>query len=343
MAALPVFRQIGAIADADFVAIDVLPVVWAFALGPLLDLKQFKNYMSLIKELSAKIESEQIQRLQEISSDSRNAESSNFDEIFSLPYETTPNALGDSNHGIDDDFANLVLGKPSSKIYSANIMGGNSGAANSFLSPMPHQPSTIKDFSSSATHMNNSQTQNTSKLGSSRSITPDYGMSKFAPLQPGMTSTSSTAISQSSMIQPLQPSNSSNSSSNNLNLPSNSSSFSLNKSDSNLQTPLTNGFSSVSSTSNLSNQDVQHNPFILNPSNIGNSSHFKSNLPAMSQSAKPYTSFSIPPPATVQKDSVMNHGNKLQGIGINTMNANDKQQQTQQREKQGLEKYESLL
>jgi len=40
MAALSVFRQVGKIADADFVAMEVLPIMWAFSLGPLLNLQQ---------------------------------------------------------------------------------------------------------------------------------------------------------------------------------------------------------------------------------------------------------------------------------------------------------------
>ena len=42
MAALSVFKQVGKMADADFVAIEVLPVVWAMSLGPLLDLEQVR-------------------------------------------------------------------------------------------------------------------------------------------------------------------------------------------------------------------------------------------------------------------------------------------------------------
>ena len=345
MAALPVFRQIGVIADADFVAIEVLPIVWAFALGPLLDLKQFKSYMALIKELSAKIEEEQIRKLQEISSDSRNAETSHFDEILSLPRENTPSVLGDSGRGIDDDFANLVLGKSSSKTQSANTTGDNLGSMNSFLSPTPQQPSAVTGFPSSVIDTKKSQTQNA--LGSSRSITPDYGMNKFAPLQPATTFTSSATISQSSMIQPFQPATFSNSPIANLNQPANGSSFNANKSNLNVQMPPTNSFSTISTPSNLFNQNIHHSPYLSNPSNISNNSNSYSNISTMSQSAKQFTSSSIPPPVTTLKDSSLNSGNTLQGVGINNAsfpaNFANKQHQIQQGQKQGLEKYESLL
>jgi SCY1-like protein 2 len=40
MAALSVFREVGKIADIDFTAIEVLPILWSFSLGPLLNLQQ---------------------------------------------------------------------------------------------------------------------------------------------------------------------------------------------------------------------------------------------------------------------------------------------------------------
>ena len=64
MAALNVLRQVGGIADAEFVAIDLLPVLWTMGLGPLLDLQQFQAFMDLIKSLSSRVESEQTKKLQ---------------------------------------------------------------------------------------------------------------------------------------------------------------------------------------------------------------------------------------------------------------------------------------
>ena len=56
MAALKVFRQVGTVADTDFLALEVLPVLWSFSLGPLLTLPQFNDFMALIKSLSTRIE-----------------------------------------------------------------------------------------------------------------------------------------------------------------------------------------------------------------------------------------------------------------------------------------------
>ena len=74
MAALDVFRAIGSHTDTDFLAIDILPILWQFALGPLLNLSQFQAYMALIKSLSSRVESDQTRKLQELGSSSAKAE-----------------------------------------------------------------------------------------------------------------------------------------------------------------------------------------------------------------------------------------------------------------------------
>ena len=68
MAALKVFKQIGQMVDSDFLAMEVLPILWSFSLGPLLDLEQFQSFMNLIKSLSSRIEREHTRKLQELSS-----------------------------------------------------------------------------------------------------------------------------------------------------------------------------------------------------------------------------------------------------------------------------------
>ncbi|EQL01093.1 protein kinase domain-containing protein ppk32 [Ophiocordyceps sinensis CO18] len=52
ISALNVLRIVGQIADAEFVAMEILPVLWSMSLGPLLELKQFQAFMELIKSLS---------------------------------------------------------------------------------------------------------------------------------------------------------------------------------------------------------------------------------------------------------------------------------------------------
>src|SRR5277367_1307750 len=105
MAALSVFQQVGNIADADFMAMEMLPTLWSFSLGPLLNLTQFKAFMDLIKRLSSKIEQEQTRKLQELSSVNRSSEA--VDKDFS---RATSNGIGETSRGAEDDFERLVLG-----------------------------------------------------------------------------------------------------------------------------------------------------------------------------------------------------------------------------------------
>jgi SCY1-like protein 2 len=111
MAALKVFGQIARVADSEFLAIDVLPIVWAMSLGPLLNLQQFQAFMTLVKNIGDKVEKEQTRKLQETSGSSAVTRSA-----------ARPGAVGRSqSSGLDGlsmggetDFETLVSGrKPS--------------------------------------------------------------------------------------------------------------------------------------------------------------------------------------------------------------------------------------
>src|ERR1700712_4115578 len=101
MAALDVFKEVGKIADADFLAMDALPILWSFSLGPLLNLQQFQAFMTLIRSLSTRIEQEQTRKLQEMSSTS--AASANRADFMSSVTANRTNGL-DSTNGDEGDF-----------------------------------------------------------------------------------------------------------------------------------------------------------------------------------------------------------------------------------------------
>ncbi|KAI5293613.1 hypothetical protein KEM52_005380 [Ascosphaera acerosa] len=63
MASLRVLQQVSRIVEIDFLAVDVLPLLWQFSLGPLLSVKDFNAYMTVIKEVTAKIEREHRRKL----------------------------------------------------------------------------------------------------------------------------------------------------------------------------------------------------------------------------------------------------------------------------------------
>ncbi|THC96768.1 hypothetical protein EYZ11_003777 [Aspergillus tanneri] len=106
MAALGVFRQVGTVADTDFLAMEILPILWSFSLGPLLDLHQFGEFLALIKNISSKIEREQTKKLQELSSGGNSSGFQNGIDGSSKP----SNLMQSDIDSTRDDFERLVLG-----------------------------------------------------------------------------------------------------------------------------------------------------------------------------------------------------------------------------------------
>ncbi|KAL1892253.1 Protein kinase domain-containing protein ppk32 [Sporothrix stenoceras] len=124
MEALNVLRVVGGVVDADFVAFELLPVLWTMSLGPLLNLKQFQAFMKLIKTLSSRVEDEQVRKLQELSGvdaaaaahSSSNGNAALMDEFSSFGGGAGSSAfdVGGSGGGsgdVEDDFERLVKGK----------------------------------------------------------------------------------------------------------------------------------------------------------------------------------------------------------------------------------------
>jgi SCY1-like protein 2 len=109
-----VFKAIGNQVDSDFLAIDILPILWQFSLGPLLNLSQFQAYMSLIKSLSARVENEQRRKLQELGTGNTTSVSSrnDFMSFGGLPGANGQDAM---NGNGETDFEALVRGEKQGK------------------------------------------------------------------------------------------------------------------------------------------------------------------------------------------------------------------------------------
>ncbi|KAL9017833.1 MAG: hypothetical protein Q9185_004848 [Variospora sp. 1 TL-2023] len=120
MAALAVFKQVGKLADTEFLATECLPILWGFSLGPLLDLEQFQEYMALIKSLSARIEIEQKRKLRELSSSSSATRSNDLMNVAS-----TDAFFGNDGKDVgESDFERLVLGRGAGKNTSGMFGDG---------------------------------------------------------------------------------------------------------------------------------------------------------------------------------------------------------------------------
>ena len=189
MASLHVFQQIGTIADTEFLALEVLPILWNFSLGPLLNLNQFGEFMELIKSVSSKIEREQRKKLQELSS---GTDSSGFQNGVGSSSKI-PNSLTPSNmDSTRDNFERLVLGRGPDASNSKDTDPWDSMVSGE-ASAQKQSPAAF----SWSTNMVGSAGRGNAPSGTSslsmRSITPDYNLNSFPSLEPTARQRSSPA------------------------------------------------------------------------------------------------------------------------------------------------------
>ncbi|KAJ5238646.1 hypothetical protein N7468_003265 [Penicillium chermesinum] len=196
MAALKVFREVGKVADTDFLALEVLPVLWSFSLGPLLNLQQFNDFMGLIKSLSAKIEHEQKRKLQELSSSGDSSGFQNGNDGFS---RSATDLTSSDVDNAKTNFERLVLGKDTAASSTSSdaviwASGGPEPASNR-TSMSPGISWSTNDVRSLAGQQN------------FRSITPDQKLSSFPSLAPARQSSpaSTTASWGNQPMQSMQP------------------------------------------------------------------------------------------------------------------------------------------
>ena len=201
MAALKVFRQVGEVADTDFLAMDILPTLWSMSLGPLLNLVQFQEFMALIKSLSGRIEREQTKKLRELG----NIDGSNHAAAGARGGGRA--GVGSELNGLEageTDFETLVSGRKSGAAANGDLMNDWSAAPSQSVPQGSQTQSTEQpmmfSWQSTANTQQPPQRQMAGALRaatqpSSRAITPDQAMSSFAALAPTSTQYS----------QPLQP------------------------------------------------------------------------------------------------------------------------------------------
>jgi SCY1-like protein 2 len=294
MAALKVFRQVGTVADTDFLALEVLPVLWSFSLGPLLTLPQFNDFMALIKHLSTRIEQEQSKKLQELSS---GAESSGFKNGADQFSQSATDLTSPETDGARNNFERLVLGKKVSPTNGDMDMWGS-------MDPEPAKaaaPSMSSSFAWSSSNTSKptqaSSLSQQSNLGF-RSITPDQKLNAFPTLEPAQ---QASPVPQA--FPTMQPSSS------------------IWGSPASPQ-PQMGGGPSLASLSAMA------------PSNFSST--------PMAQQAPNYSAFSIPPPPAGN----MGASNTMRYPPLNTTMRSASFQSappTQGSQKQGLDKYESLI
>jgi SCY1-like protein 2 len=358
MAALDVFKAISSQVDSDFLAMDVLPILWQFSLGPLLNLPQFQAYVTLIKSMSTRVENEQTRKLQELGANSTTATTRN--EFMSFGGPNTSNGLDATNGAGEADFETLVRGGQRSSSGGTDMLGGdpwaNGSVAASSSATLPSHPSnnrsrTSNNASPAATFSWStppvtplpppSNTSLSAPKSQSRAITPDNTFSTLNSSFPAM-APSNPGIGSPSFAPPQQqsrPALSMNSMTSSTVTPSystqNTSASGIDwskASGSVAQSSNTWGtMSTPNTTSSLSNFSIAPPP-----------SHIQSQVPNQSSL---YSSFSIPPPKPANSNSFgiapppsMGMGNRTastgSGMNMNNMSALRAQTQGQQQQRQ---------
>jgi len=213
MAALGVLQQVSKIADTDFLAMDVLPTLFQFSLGPLLNLEQFQSFMTLIKSTSARIEREQTRKLQELSSTggagSRAVGSGTLGTMGTDVNGHVP--IG----GDETDFESLVSGRQAANTPSSNMFDGGWGTESTSrpLDSVARSQQLTNGGpsfawstpSSMATEPQSRSASLNAPATTFRTVTPDV-MSQFASLAPAREGTGSiTTFSQPSAPQRSAP------------------------------------------------------------------------------------------------------------------------------------------
>ncbi|KFY63378.1 hypothetical protein V496_03990 [Pseudogymnoascus sp. VKM F-4515 (FW-2607)] len=291
LAALKVLQQVSSEADTEFIAMDILPILWNMSLGPLLDLKQFQAFMDLIKSLSTKVEHEHTKKLQELSGSNSGMKNAAGNDDF-MSFGDLPAAFSsNANAGEDDDFERLVTGKYGSSTTASTAVadGGWDAAPNAPAKPAPPAAPTFS-WSTTPSPSPGPSSPGISSMSAamrpqapSRTITPD--LSRFDSLQPSTTQFSQPLQPVSSAFaQPLQP-------------PTQASvnwQTAAGPSSSNIWASSSPTSTNSSFTPMVPAQQQRQTSFSGTQSSMNTS---MGNL-SMSQQQKPNTPFSLPPPPT---------------------------------------------
>lgn len=364
IAALNVIRIVGQIADADFVAMEILPILWNMSLGPLLDLKQFQQFMDLIKSLSRRVEDEQTKKLQELSGTTNPGTAAPAEDFLAFGGVTGTTFDSGSGGATADDFEALVKGRAG---------GGGGSASNgqpSWDDPAPATPSMSQPSPATpqaptfswSTKSAPVMTPTSQSSAGFRTVTPD--LNQFQPMAP-----SSTQFSQ-----PLQPSPS-----NGFSQPaahqSTSSSSSINwstaASSTSPQNPWTQSTPNYSSNTNTMGMNssmasmsmTAQRPSIGGQTSSSRGSSFSLPPPPGAGSSQPNYSgmsgFGIQPPPAQSSASAWASTSNSNSMGMrntsgsmnagmamkmqNTGSMASQQQQQQQKQSSGLDKYQSLI
>lgn len=359
LAALKVLHQVGKEADADFTAMEIIPLLWNMALGPLLDLKQFQQFMELIKSLGSKVEQEHSRKLQDLSRSNNvavNDSNADFMSFGDLPaaFQGSQPAGGDG----EDDFERLVTGKYGSARTQNNMVVADGGwdapaatrAVGNSRPQSTNTPAPAFSWSTTASPAPRAPSPGIGSLAAAmkpqqqpRTVTPD--LNSFSALQPQSTQFSQPLKPQrgSSFTAPIQAQK-----------PAQPQPSPLNWGTSSSTSAAASPWASTTSTQSNASAPLQPQKpnYTSTASNYSTTFNLSNSMAGMSinqqqTSSQPSTPFSLPPPpswgqAPMQPQSQQGHksvGSEGSAGGFGGFQAPQAPQQGQK----GLYAWESLL
>ncbi|KAK4198623.1 kinase-like domain-containing protein [Triangularia verruculosa] len=197
-AALNVLKVVGRVADGDFVALELLPLLWSMSLNPQLNLREFQAFMDLVKTLSTRVEDEQTKKLQELAGGA--VTSPGLKDDF-MSFGAISGSSLEANGTSETDFEALVKGRtttttnaldsgwetrPSVASASSSVRKSTPTATFSWSTPPVASPTTTSHLKA--------------QTGGFRTVTPD--LAAIQPMAPTTTQFSQPLQPQSNPISP---------------------------------------------------------------------------------------------------------------------------------------------
>ncbi|KAK6335194.1 hypothetical protein TWF718_010630 [Orbilia javanica] len=201
IAALDLYMQIGLLVDTSTLATEVIPSLWALSLGPLLNLQQFQQFMTTIKQLSNKVEQEQLRKL----ADTATAEAAAPAVEFGAGAINGTTKNGTAHKPVEaEDFEELVFGKKSAVGSDRGMSPDPWASATVVTSPGLNKPTSApkKDVASFSWSTPTPSTLSPPPPPPANRSS-DQGLSGFGALQPNKPGSSSMGMSQT--LQPTRP------------------------------------------------------------------------------------------------------------------------------------------
>ncbi|KAJ6259562.1 hypothetical protein Dda_5199 [Drechslerella dactyloides] len=204
MAALELYTQIGSQADTTTLATEIIPALWALAIGPLLNMQQFKAFMATIRRLSSHVEQDQLKKLADTATV---GDTSTGIEFGAGPADIAP--MGVTKAGVEvEDFEELVFGKKSN---GGPLSPDPFGAPIAVAAPpsVPKKDNASFAWSTPSPTLASASVARSQAAAGRNSVTPDPILSGFGALQPNRPMSSGSMQPSLQSSRPGIPSSSS--------------------------------------------------------------------------------------------------------------------------------------